>query len=518
MIKRCRHMRRWMSEELDGVLDPGRAAVLRDHVQGCPACARERAEWETIMRCTRRLPDVDPPSDLLEHVRARLAAESVTPPARRTWYVRSRLSMAVAAACLLGLGLYGFWEFTRPHPVSDVTSSCPERSPRKSRQEAAVTAHTPEEAVRSAHPESSMADSSPSVGDSAVSPAGSAPASTLREKVGHPVPAVASPREMPLAIPSKQDTSLPAAGPPSSGETARHIPSAGKKDREPLLHTTKHVLNDRKPVISTLPSITSPRDTDARAASPSHAIARIVEAGAGHEDQVLRAVGTPPVSPKRRPVDDAKEGLPSDGIVMASPKVRSVPTEETVATRQEGTLAASQSLGAGKIETGESDRWGHAERHVSVVPRKKGIPEDSVYIIRIRTTDPAAVAAVVESFEKGNTTGSARTDKQRVRTQQPPAQRMETTEPQIGFGKDEALAAGHTAPVISLQLRRRQVPVFLDTLRSFGSVMVEQGPKNKSFALENASNAFSRSGLHAVLPPSQDESDLIMVRLYVFAP
>ena len=54
-----------LSAWLDGELDPAQAAAIAAHLEGCPACAAERAEVDAARAAVRGLAPVEPPAGVL---------------------------------------------------------------------------------------------------------------------------------------------------------------------------------------------------------------------------------------------------------------------------------------------------------------------------------------------------------------------------------------------------------------------------------------------------------------------
>lgn len=68
----CAEILRWLDAYLD--LDMDGDAILRfeAHLDACPACRREVAFEQSILRAVRLRFGVEPPADLVTRVRARL--------------------------------------------------------------------------------------------------------------------------------------------------------------------------------------------------------------------------------------------------------------------------------------------------------------------------------------------------------------------------------------------------------------------------------------------------------------
>jgi anti-sigma factor RsiW len=104
---KCQDALKLIHEVLDGTASEDTQARLREHLEGCPACAAEYAQfdrWETLLRA----PDPDEPGDAYFAGMARAIGSEVRKRERQpapmlapSW----RLSWAMAAACLIvGLG------------------------------------------------------------------------------------------------------------------------------------------------------------------------------------------------------------------------------------------------------------------------------------------------------------------------------------------------------------------------------------------------------------------------------
>lgn len=64
----CERARELFSDYLEGSMDPALAAVIRDHVDRCPDCAREFGSFKVTWSMLSVLPDIEPPRDLRHEV------------------------------------------------------------------------------------------------------------------------------------------------------------------------------------------------------------------------------------------------------------------------------------------------------------------------------------------------------------------------------------------------------------------------------------------------------------------
>ncbi len=89
----------WLDDELDESV----AADLRRHLDACPSCSREAAAAQQILTELRSLPEFDPPSRVVEHVRRIVDRD---PTSHQGFFGRRhRLGwMAAAATLVLALG------------------------------------------------------------------------------------------------------------------------------------------------------------------------------------------------------------------------------------------------------------------------------------------------------------------------------------------------------------------------------------------------------------------------------
>lgn len=121
----CRTSERWISDDLDGRLSPGRRGRLRLHCEHCPACRAFRADAAVLQKAARALPDPAPPEDYWGEFERRLRsglAEAPRPsagtriaafhPARRRAWAAAVLALLAAGGILLfrprGTGEGGF--------------------------------------------------------------------------------------------------------------------------------------------------------------------------------------------------------------------------------------------------------------------------------------------------------------------------------------------------------------------------------------------------------------------------
>ncbi|MFC4076769.1 anti-sigma factor family protein [Salinithrix halophila] len=101
---RCREYRDWIQRELDGDLSNWEEKELENHIQTCPACAQERAEWHHLSGGLFRFPDVEPPYSITDRVMERIAEEEKL--SANGWRRKGlRAGGAAAAAVLVMLTL-----------------------------------------------------------------------------------------------------------------------------------------------------------------------------------------------------------------------------------------------------------------------------------------------------------------------------------------------------------------------------------------------------------------------------
>lgn len=115
MNRRCRQLRKWMSEFLDGELDERKRGVFLAHLDQCHACRAQLAALRNTVEMVRELDTVEPPADLLQHVRTRI--ESGQRSLRPTWVLRftsPAARVALAASVLLLLCFYGVVRISGP--------------------------------------------------------------------------------------------------------------------------------------------------------------------------------------------------------------------------------------------------------------------------------------------------------------------------------------------------------------------------------------------------------------------
>ncbi|MGQ9663230.1 MAG: anti-sigma factor family protein [Kiritimatiellia bacterium] len=115
MNRRCRQLRKWMSEFLDGELDQRQRGVFLAHLDQCRACQAELAALRNTVEMVRELDTVEPPADLLQRVRMRI--ESGQRSLRPMWVLRftsPAARVALAASVLLLLCFYGVVRISGP--------------------------------------------------------------------------------------------------------------------------------------------------------------------------------------------------------------------------------------------------------------------------------------------------------------------------------------------------------------------------------------------------------------------
>jgi len=103
----CKTVRTWMSEYIDGMLDPEHATSFRAHLDECPACRRDLAAMEKTVALVRSMKLVAPPADLMPSVHARLEAGGK--PRASLWPMKvfqPVLAIAAGLVLVVGIGAY----------------------------------------------------------------------------------------------------------------------------------------------------------------------------------------------------------------------------------------------------------------------------------------------------------------------------------------------------------------------------------------------------------------------------
>lgn len=74
----CRELVELLLDFLDNELPEARRQHIEDHLQFCPPCLAYLETYKVTIQLTRRLPDVPPPPELLERLKAALQHQQVT--------------------------------------------------------------------------------------------------------------------------------------------------------------------------------------------------------------------------------------------------------------------------------------------------------------------------------------------------------------------------------------------------------------------------------------------------------
>lgn len=100
---KCREALELMDMVIDGRSGPDEEQLLHFHTAGCRSCKRMLEMNRDISRVFREIERPEPPADLEERVRARLASMEVRPRSR----IRRRYAVVLpfVAALLIALGL-----------------------------------------------------------------------------------------------------------------------------------------------------------------------------------------------------------------------------------------------------------------------------------------------------------------------------------------------------------------------------------------------------------------------------
>lgn len=97
----CKEIDRLLDDYIDGELDPVLEPVVREHLDGCPACSESEAALRRLLKLAGTLPkEADPENDLWDGIRARIEPQQAARPSGRRpmpyW-------LAVAAVILTGV-------------------------------------------------------------------------------------------------------------------------------------------------------------------------------------------------------------------------------------------------------------------------------------------------------------------------------------------------------------------------------------------------------------------------------
>jgi len=118
---RCRRAQKYISEQVDGILGPDRAASLKRHLEGCPDCQALLKDLHTMAGQAKGLDKLTPPDRVWLKIRAGLREErsaakgrAVGPAERRPVFSfgspRFRLAFASTLALLVvAAGLF-YWQ------------------------------------------------------------------------------------------------------------------------------------------------------------------------------------------------------------------------------------------------------------------------------------------------------------------------------------------------------------------------------------------------------------------------
>ena len=98
----CSDVRRLLSREIDGELDPSRLKELEAHLERCESCRRAREDLRETYALHRRLGEIEPPLTLVPEIMT-----AVEGPQRRSRFTGFfRAAVPIAAAVVLILGIY----------------------------------------------------------------------------------------------------------------------------------------------------------------------------------------------------------------------------------------------------------------------------------------------------------------------------------------------------------------------------------------------------------------------------
>lgn len=172
----CQEIAEWLSEHVDGRLDPERERLLAEHLAACDDCRQELAALETIVAGLRNLPAVEPPADLVRSVRAEIERPRL-PLLVWNFLALPQTRVAVAAGLALVIGFLGLRQLEREKPVPAPAAT------RTAAQPLMDTALEKLEADGSAAEEAEPVESAPTPAAAKDQPLPAAPRKTLREPV-----------------------------------------------------------------------------------------------------------------------------------------------------------------------------------------------------------------------------------------------------------------------------------------------------------------------------------------------
>ncbi|MFP4248128.1 MAG: zf-HC2 domain-containing protein [Armatimonadota bacterium] len=220
---------------IEGDLSPEDERVMREHIDGCPGCARALAETRSLVEALRSLPEVDAPADLRERLRS---IPERAEPATYAWWRRSRtviasVTAAAAAALLMWTGVVHYQQEAGQPPapmVAERTVPPSDEMPAESRFDAATDREEAGEPAAetvegdSAEMEAEVSDAEPvEAGGAPTAGSHGAESDSRRERRMTRAPeAASSPTRSPDATPQTEAGPEPAS--PSAAETAPIAP------------------------------------------------------------------------------------------------------------------------------------------------------------------------------------------------------------------------------------------------------------------------------------------------------
>jgi hypothetical protein len=153
----CDEIRALLPAQLDGDLEPGAAARVREHLEACPACREHREDLRLAVDALRRLPDLPAPASILAGVRARLRPVPWHRRllGRRPWLVGVPAGALATALVAVGVALFqaryprlpqavGERAVPPPEIARDVRRPVPEPEPRPQAPVGEVRSGVPE--------------------------------------------------------------------------------------------------------------------------------------------------------------------------------------------------------------------------------------------------------------------------------------------------------------------------------------------------------------------------------------
>ena len=103
----CSDAQQLLSPLFDGELKPDVRALIESHIEACPTCARELAEFKAMSDLAQSMPELRPENDVWHGLASKLDSATIRLRSERTW-INKNVLLAATVLLVVGVGLVLF--------------------------------------------------------------------------------------------------------------------------------------------------------------------------------------------------------------------------------------------------------------------------------------------------------------------------------------------------------------------------------------------------------------------------